>query len=920
MKRILLTLALLLTPSVAWAQCTGLFPSNYVCGNNTASPAPPKPIPQSGGGGAITSVGLTMPSVFSVAGSPIVSGAGTLAVTANGTSGGIPYFSAATTMASSGALTANAPVLGGGAGASPTVGTRTGNTTAFATFSGATTSGRCVQLDASGNLAATAGACSSATPGGSTTQVQFNNAGVFDGSANLTWVSPTLTIGVAGATTGQLVLTGGTSGSITLKGQAVAGTYNFNLPTSAGTAGTPLLSGGGSGSPMTYGTLSGNTSVFATQSGSVTVGNCYQADASGNLSDSGSVCGGGGTPGPPTGVVQDFVAPGDFTPGTTTTLTLSSAPVDENILTIMFDGVAQAHNTYSLAGSVVTFSAAIPSNIVLVEAQWYTGGGGGSGSVGSSTANNLAYYAVAGTSVTGLATANNGTLVTSGAGVPSISSTLPTAVQNNITRTGTLVAGATGTGFTLAFGSSTMTGTVPAANLPTGSSAALGVLRGDGSTTTITAGIIACTTATSSQIGCSKPDATTISIAAGVISANASTDYINVKNPPYNAVGNGSTDDTTAINAAIAAMVATAGKCVYFPVGTYKITSALTSITTTTSMTPCFTGDTPNASLITTPTTGTILTITGSTGTTFYISNIGFTAASNRTANSFLDLGNSGSGHLYNVRFNNCFICVDSHIPALFASYVFLNEGQTTANTSAVLFKLGVCTATCFLDHFFTGYESTQPAKGLELNVTHGNIGNVVLTDSAFQEAGNCIDITPASGVIATIFVANVIIDTCSGTNFLVKPTGTGIVELINISNSWSGSSGNNGWHFENTGSGVFDVRITTTSAISSGNVGFFASGVTGFSLTNSISASNGLHGIAVADGGTIQITNNVSGTSGTYGANGGRGIFIDGTTDHYIVSGNIVRNNTTAQITDTASGTDKLITGLNICGAGACP
>lgn len=39
----------------------------------------------------------------------------------SGTSGGIPYFSASTTMASSGALTSNAMVLGGGAGASPKV-------------------------------------------------------------------------------------------------------------------------------------------------------------------------------------------------------------------------------------------------------------------------------------------------------------------------------------------------------------------------------------------------------------------------------------------------------------------------------------------------------------------------------------------------------------------------------------------------------------------------------------------------------------------------------------------------------------------------------------------------------------------------------------------------------------------------------
>lgn len=71
------------------------------------------------GSGTVTSVALTMPGVFSVGGSPITS-TGTLAVTANGNSGGIPYFSASSTMASSAALTANQIVLGGGAGNSPT--------------------------------------------------------------------------------------------------------------------------------------------------------------------------------------------------------------------------------------------------------------------------------------------------------------------------------------------------------------------------------------------------------------------------------------------------------------------------------------------------------------------------------------------------------------------------------------------------------------------------------------------------------------------------------------------------------------------------------------------------------------------------------------------------------------------------------
>lgn len=61
--------------------------------------------------------------------------------------------------------------------------------------------------------------------------------------------------------------------------------------------------------------------------------------------------------------------------------------------------------------------------------------------------------------------------------------------------------------------------------------------------------------------------------------AAASVNWINVKNAPYNATGNGSTDDTTAINAAIAAFN-TAGKGVlYFPAGTYLTSAALTAIT-----------------------------------------------------------------------------------------------------------------------------------------------------------------------------------------------------------------------------------------------------------------------------------------------------------------------------------------------------
>jgi hypothetical protein len=118
------------------------------------------------GGGSVSSVAQTFTGgLISVAGSPITT-SGTLALTVAGTSGGIPYFSSGTTWASSAALTANLPVIGGGAGVAPTVGTRSGNTTAFVTTTGSLTSGRCVEIDANGNFIQAAAACGTGSGGG----------------------------------------------------------------------------------------------------------------------------------------------------------------------------------------------------------------------------------------------------------------------------------------------------------------------------------------------------------------------------------------------------------------------------------------------------------------------------------------------------------------------------------------------------------------------------------------------------------------------------------------------------------------------------------------------------------------------------------------------------------------------------------
>lgn len=61
-----------------------------------------------------------------------------------------------------------------------------------------------------------------------------------------------LTLGKASGNTGAIDLVGTTSGTVTVKPSDAAGTYNFNLPTTAGISGYLLTSGGGGSTAMTW--------------------------------------------------------------------------------------------------------------------------------------------------------------------------------------------------------------------------------------------------------------------------------------------------------------------------------------------------------------------------------------------------------------------------------------------------------------------------------------------------------------------------------------------------------------------------------------------------------------------------------------------------------------------------------------------
>jgi hypothetical protein len=92
------------------------------------------------------------------------------------------------------------------------------------------------------------------------------------GNANVTAVNGAMTLGQTGSVLGTLNVAGNTSGVVTIAPQAAAGTYNFNLPITAGTSGQVLASGGGAAAPMSWTTLATSATTDTTDASNIASG------------------------------------------------------------------------------------------------------------------------------------------------------------------------------------------------------------------------------------------------------------------------------------------------------------------------------------------------------------------------------------------------------------------------------------------------------------------------------------------------------------------------------------------------------------------------------------------------------------------------------------------------------------------------
>lgn len=386
---------------------------------------------------------------------------------------------------------------------------------------------------------------------------------------------------------------------------------------------------------------------------------------------------------------------------------------------------------------------------------------------------------------------------------------------------------------------------------------------------------------------------------------------LNVKN--FGAVGDGSNDDTSSIQAALDALPSSGGT-VLLPSGTYKVTSTITidkDNTTLKGVGASSVIQVPNSAL------GIDVIQVGNGATTrahCAITDLKMNATSQKTAGVGIHLTKCFKIWLQNLL-----------IEKQFRSLQYSNTTEVWLNATDVRDSKehGLLLSNDLMsgfDWYITDCVFDNPDVVNTGSGIHWDGGEtLVISGLDLLRFNTGFNVTPSAGRESRFgFFTNMIVDTCIDNNIHISNSGSGNTVGLNFTNCWSGTAGNYGVLIDRPGGGIVQgVRWSNSKIFHNGLAGFRLAGGQDVHISdcdiiaNSQTVSASRHGVEVG-GGVSEWSVRGCRIGGGYqqGNTQGYAIHIDnGASDHYMIIGNDCHgNNNTPKINDNGSGVNKVV------------
>lgn len=334
----------------------------------------------------------------------------------------------------------------------------------------------------------------------------------------------------------------------------------------------------------------------------------------------------------------------------------------------------------------------------------------------------------------------------------------------------------------------------------------------------------------------------------------------NVQAAPYNAKGDGSTDDTAAINAAIAAANAylapsasQRGAIVYFPPGIYRTLAGLTSITGNGVQ---LVGAGIGASTIYVG-HATADIVTFGSGTEFCeLRNLQFFNQVTRTAGSYIVTNGANDLLIRDFTMTGHFVGITVSGGGI-KNYIERGTINSAAQTTSIgIDVLNGAAGDTYISDIVMSNGGTIPAAGIRLRQT----GHLSLHDCNITKCDIGLLIDPQTTDVTYLFIDTCLFDTCVSAAMKLNPANSASARIrsVKIVNSWfAGSSGANAPGVNMTSAGASAI----VDAFSFHGCRFLNNGGNGITLAfgtnvfldgctiagNSVTSSNTLDGVSVA-------------------------------------------------------------------------